>query len=531
VRAKVVVAALIVALVGVIGVGSQPGAGAASSSSGGSDTCTAKRVGGTMTVGAFSMQPTLDPGSRNILGAGGSQIFANVYDTLLRYDTKTNEITPGVATGITHNKTLTQYTLKLRPGLKFGNGDPFDANAVATAQNRYITKGSFTGFQPYIASIVAVDPTTVQYNLKLPWTVLPIQLGLMFGMIANQNVVDKLGAGFGSAVSAGAGVGPYEVTTFAPPGQVVLKAKSDYWGGPVCIQQITLTTVTNSQQGIDSFKTGQYQTTIVRDAAALKSYLDSKPTSGTVSQTLVVGAAMIIINTTATAAHLDDVRVRQAIQYANDVNVINQRAFQGALIAHTSLVPKGLGVVGATKGPAYDPKRATKLLNEVKSETGWDGSIDLTCAQGTSADQGIALAALLNNVGFKVNLDTTLPVTPWVTKVQINRDYQLGCSGFQAFNGDYWSAFYPRTFSTPTNYSNWHNADWDAAMADLAAADVGTPGYQKAIDKIQQLQTQLVPQVFDGSYPEATLISSSLHGVVMTRGDTALYGQAFLANK
>jgi peptide/nickel transport system substrate-binding protein len=488
--------------------------------------CTQSRVGGSVTFGQLSIQPTLDPGTRNVSGSGGATVFSALYDTLLRLDPATGEVQPWLATGITHNQALTQYTLKLRPGVKFGDGNAFDAAAVVAAQTRYLTKGNFTGYASYIKSITAVDSMTVQYDLPAPWTELPLQLTQVFGMIADPAVVDRLGTGFATALNAGAGVGPYEVTTFNPPSQVVMKAKTDYWGGPVCIQQITFTTPASTSQGLDSFLTGQYDLNLLRDPVQFKRYEDTTPKVGTTTKTLVVGAVDLWMNTTATAAHLDDVRVRQAVQYANDFNTVNQRAYQGTLIAHSALVPRQLGLLDPTTGVAFDPAKATKLLNEVKSSTGWDGSIDLVCAS-TSADAGIAIAALLNSVGFKVNLDTSLAVTPWVTKVQVNRDYQLSCGGLQVFNGDYWQAYYARTFA-PVNYTNFNNPQWNAAMAEVAAAPLASAAYQTAINKVQKLHDQLAPEIIQGSFYQGTLMQKNVQGMTFTFGDIALFGKAYL---
>jgi peptide/nickel transport system substrate-binding protein len=522
----VVVVAVVMSVAGI----SAAGGSVRSASSGTQgDVCTAKRVGGTVTFGQFSMPPSADPGSRNFGGAGGTDIYSALYDTLLRLNTKTSEVTPYLAQSFTHNPGYTQFTLKLRPGIKFGNGDAFDAAAVVGAQTRYLAGSAFSGFAPYISSIVAVDPLTVQYNLAVPWAELANQLSQTFGMIADPAVANRLGAAFGSTVNTGAGVGPYDLVTFNPPTSIVLKAKTNYWQGPVCIQEIDNTTIASSQQGIDSFNTGQYQLTYMRDPTLFKQYTATKPRVGQYVSTLNVGAVDIQINTQAKAAHLDDVRVRQAIEYANDVNTINQRAYGGNLVAHTNLVPKELGVLKPTQGPKYDPAKATKLLNQVESETGWDGSIRLLCAQ-TSADMGVALAAVLNNVGFKVNLDTTLATTAFTTRTNVLHDYDIACGGLQVLDADYWDALYVRTFAT-VNQSQLNNPDWNAAMAELAATPIGTPAYQAAINKAQALQIELAPLLVVGSFPEATLMQNTVHGVDFTTHQIALWGKAYLATK
>jgi peptide/nickel transport system substrate-binding protein len=525
-RVVVLVAAFVV-LGSMLGPG---GAGSASAASSKADFCTKNRVGGTLNFGQFSMPPSVDPGFRSVGGSGGTHILTALYDTLMRVDAKTGKAEPYLAASLTHNPGFTQYTMKLRPGIKFGNGNPFNAAAVVAAQTRYLSPGFiFNGYTAYIASIVAVDDLTVQYNLKTPWAEIESQLGQTFGMIADQSVQSRLGTAFGTTVNTGAGVGPYELTTFSPPTNVVLKAKTNYWQGPVCIQEIDNTTVTSAQQSLDSFNTGQYDMTHLRSEVLYNTYTQTKPRVGKYQPFLVVGSRILLINTLSKSAHLDDPRVRQALMYGSDINTINQRAFQGALTAHSAIVPKELGIVSPTKGPAYDAAKATKLLSDVKAATGWDGSIRLTCAN-VSADFGIAYAAVLNNLGFKVTLDTTLPVTPFVAVTQITHDYDIACGGLQVQGGDYWEPLYRVTFA-PINYAQFNNPDWNAAMAQLGAAPGGSPAYDTAMTKVQSLMTELAPFIMVGSFNEAVLMQNKVHGIEFTGPGLSLFGRAYLANK
>jgi peptide/nickel transport system substrate-binding protein len=508
------------------------GAGAASAKkSSKADVCTAARVGGTMNFGQFSIGSSLDPAFRQSGGAGGIGVLSGMYDELMKSDPETGEVTPYLAQSLTHNANYTSFVLKLRSGVKFGDGNTFDAAAVAGALNRYISPGNiFNAYAQYFTSIVATDPLTVTFTMSTPWAELATQLSTTFGMIADPAAVAKYGAAFGSTPNSGAGAGPYEVTTFTPPGSVVMKAKTNYWQGPVCIDTINNTTVTNSQQGYDSFVTGQYDMAYIRDATVFKTYQTTKPKVGHDQPVLQVGGSDIWVNTVSKTAHLDDVRVRQAIQYANDVNAVNQRAFGGNLIAHSSIVPKELGIDAPTKAPKYDPAAATKLLNTVKTETGWDGSIRLLCSSNT-VDFGIAFAALLTNVGFKVALDTTLGVTPFTLKVQVNHDYDIACGGFQMAGGDFFDAAFVRVGPAANSYGGYVNADYSAAVKELLGNPIGTPGYDKALAKIQANWTDQVPHLTVGSFYEDALMQNTVHGVAFSAKGIPLYGKAYLAKK
>jgi peptide/nickel transport system substrate-binding protein len=246
---------------------------------------------------------------------------------------------------------------------------------------------------------------------------------------------------------------------------------------------------------------------------------------------LVVGTSQVWINTGSTGAHLDDVRVRQAIQAAIDVDTLNQRALGGAAIGSTSLVPKQLGLLKATKGPKYDPAQATKLLDEVKAQTGWDGSMGMICTNSTLGQNlGIAYQAMLNNVGFKINLDTSLTVSAFVQRANGQHNYDIACGGLQVNSGDYWTALYSKT-SAPGNPMQFSNPEWSAALAQLAGAAIGTPAYQTAIEKVQALSNKYVPGLPTISYPEVVLMQSAVHGVEFTYTNIALFDKAWLSQK
>jgi peptide/nickel transport system substrate-binding protein len=490
--------------------------------------CTAKRAGGSVTFGQFSIGTSVDPAFRSVGGAGGTAILTGLYDTLLRLNPGTGKVEPYLAKSFTINPARTQVVLKLRPGIKFGDGNAFDAAAVVAAQQRYIAPGNaLAGFATFISSIVAVDPMTVQYNLSQPWTPLLSQLGATFGMIADPAVQAKLGTAFGSTPNTGAGVGPYELSAFSPPTNVVLKAKQNYWQGPVCIDTITSTTESTSQQGLDSFKTGQYQIAYLRDSPLYQQYITTKPRVGQIQSEFNVQGVTIYINSQSKTAHLDDVRVRQALQMGMDANSVNQRGYSGTLTATTALVPKGLAAVKPTKAPKFDVEGAKKLIDQVKTETGWDGSMRLLCAN-TNVDGCTALSAVITNIGLKLTVDSTLPVTPYTLKVQVNHDYDIALGGIQVFNGDFYDGFYRITIA-PNNYGLFSDPQWTDAWNAVNQELLGTQGYSDAIAKVAEVQAKLVPTVNIGSFYEAVLYQNNVKGLVFTAKNIILWGKAYLA--
>jgi peptide/nickel transport system substrate-binding protein len=238
------------------------------------------------------------------------------------------------------------------------------------------------------------------------------------------------------------------------------------------------------------------------------------------------------MNLQAKAAHMDDPRVRQALSLAVDAQQISQRGFGGALIVHRSLSPKEDSVNGATKPPPFNPTKAAQLVTQVKQETGWDGSIRLLCASPGSTDFGIALAAQWTAAGFKVNLDTTLPVTPFTVKVGVAHDFDTACGANQIAGGDVFDGLFVRVGPAPTSYTGWvagSNAAYDAAIKTLLSNPIGTAGYKKGMDMVQAVFTKDVPNIPIGSFYEDALMQNKVQGVEFSAKGIALFGKAYLA--
>jgi ABC-type transport system substrate-binding protein len=118
-----------------------------------------------------------------------------VYDTLFSTSADGKTWLPNLALSATPNKTYTSWTIKLRSGVTFHNGDAFDAdNVVANynAQKANLTVG--LAIQPLIAGVTKVDSTTVVYNTKMPWTVFPFQLSeQQIAFMAHSSCLDSAG--------------------------------------------------------------------------------------------------------------------------------------------------------------------------------------------------------------------------------------------------------------------------------------------------------------------------------------------------
>jgi peptide/nickel transport system substrate-binding protein len=295
----------------------------------------------------------------------------------------------------------------------------------------------------------------------------------------------------------------------------------------VCVKTIHFVVPSGGQQALDSFNSGQYQAAYMRDPVVMQKWATEKPRVGNAVRMLVVGASNIYINTASKSAHLDDERVRQAIDIGIDRNAISQRGYQGTLTVHSSLAPKGNGIVAPTTGPKYDLTKARKLLSQVKSDTGWDGTLRVLGTQ-SSVDPTIALAAVLNQIGFKTTTDTSKSIPAYITDI-IGGNYDVALGGFQGVNGDYWGSIFTRSTSQPLNFAHLNDPTWTAAVDELLTTPVGSKAYDKVLAKVQTVHDKIVPDSMIGSYDEVTLVQNKLKGLQYTYSLIPLFGKMYLA--
>src|ERR1700687_4031978 len=172
-------------------------------------------------------------------------VFAALCDKLFDIDEKSN-IVPQLALGSETSADGKTVTLKLRPGVKFHDGEPFNAEAAKYSLERHLNmKGSFR--KPELAavdSIEAVDPLTVKLNLKQPFSPLLAQLTDRAGMMVSPKAAEAAGDQFAlQPVCAG----PYRVVERVPQDRIVVEKFADYWNKDhVLIDKITYLPIVDS---------------------------------------------------------------------------------------------------------------------------------------------------------------------------------------------------------------------------------------------------------------------------------------------
>lgn len=289
-------------------------------------------------LGTTAQPRTIDPADSYEIA--GLNIIYNVTESLYTYEIGTTEITPLLATALpTISEDGLTYTIPLREGVKFHDGETFNAEAMKFSLERFIQNKGKPSFLlgDIVDSIEATGEYELTIKLKQPFAAFPSLLAFA-GASAVSPKAYKIGEGSFNPNTL-IGTGPYKLAAFNSD-TIKLDRHDDYWGDKpknagVDIQIFN----SNAANLFNAFRTGAvdiaYQslepeqiTTLLTDDAAGK--LQAIEAEGTAVNFMVLNR---------NAAPLDQLAVRQAIAALLDRNLINERVLNGQADPLYSLIP------------------------------------------------------------------------------------------------------------------------------------------------------------------------------------------------
>jgi peptide/nickel transport system substrate-binding protein len=261
----------------------------------------------------------------------GRLVFAAVCDKLFDV-TPELKIVPQLATGHEWAPDQRSIVIKLRPGVKFHDGEPFNAEAVKFNIERHInTPGSFR--KPEIGQISSVDvinDTTVRLNLSQPLVPLLAALTDRAGMMVSPKAARALGDKFGTSPVC---AGPYRFVERVAQGKMVFERFPDYWDkGNIHIDRVEFVPILDSTARLASLRSGDLhmiERASPTDLPEIRG--DSRLKVAGVPE---LGYQMIPLNVAngPKSKTLADVRVRQAIDLAIDRETLIKTVFNNEYI-------------------------------------------------------------------------------------------------------------------------------------------------------------------------------------------------------
>ena len=520
------------------------------------DTSAAEKGDGepvSITVGVGQQFTTLDPGlsTETVNRFALAHMYAGLYKKL-----EDGSVVPDLAAGEPEvSEDGLTYTIKLKDGLVWSDGEPITAHDFVFGINRNLTYGAENGFvtdkmvrylegaEEYLADtevdletfsfagVEALDDTTVVYHLKTPCAFFT---GLLCGGGFLPLREDVAEAGFSEwAVEPGYPVtGTYVLDYCNENEKVVLtKNESFYDAENVTVDEITFQVMPDMDAQAAAFKTGDLDAALAISASIVSTYENQNELWNRPQQSVY----SIDLNSGEKGPEaLKDVNVRRALAISINrdeiVKAINAGDFYTPLYGYVPHGMKGAEGDFREEGDAkqlyqqYDPEKAKELLKEA----GYDESDPLTLKYKYSnnsihADVAQMLEQMWKAVGINVELDV---VESGVFYDQIDQgDFDMSRYGLMCTND-------------PSEFLN----QWTQAMQPVAAVaddtyDQMMTDVTKIVDrteymnKLHEIETYLVEEqvyvipLFD--FNEPALKKENLKGVYMTPGDVPIYSYGY----
>ncbi len=318
----------------------------------------AQKQGGSITVGQELDIPGFDPLKVGVFDTSAETAAAAIFDTLVALDDKGQPV-PKLSTSWTHSDDYKTWTFKLRSGVKFQDGTPFNAQAVKENFDRQkdpANKCRCAFYIAFIHDVQAPDESTVVYNLNDPSVNLPALLTIQ----SSNNVVQSPTAWKTKGDDYNrnpVGTGPYILKSWTAGDRMVLERNPDYWNkGHPHLDRIILKPLPDAQSRFASLQSGEAD--IVWDDEydadnIQKAQKDPKLAVHTYGGS---GAQVYAFNTK--VAPFDDVRVRQALVMAIDRKKMSQAITNG--LARPASNPYGDGSWVKCKDDGALPEDAEK---------------------------------------------------------------------------------------------------------------------------------------------------------------------------
>src|SRR6476620_2910716 len=416
----------------------------------------------TLRIGIAEDPDILDPSiGRTYVGR---IVFSAFCDKLFDIDEKLN-IVPQLALSYETSADGKEMTIKLRPNVKFHDGEPLDAEAAKFSIERHMTLP--TSFRKSelasVDHVEVVDPLTIKLVLKTPYSPLIAQLTDRSGMMVSPKAAKEAGDKFGlHPVCAG----PYKFVERVQQDRIVFEKFADYWDKDnIHSDRIVYLPLVDATVRLANLKSGGLdliERVLATDIKAVQS--DPKLKLSSAIELGYQGVTINIGKDKAKGPLSQSAKVRQALDLSIDREAINQVVFNGEFKPGNQWINPDHPYYQKTFPiKPRDVAKAKALLKEAGVTP--PVSVDFMVPKGAETE---AVAQVIQSMASETGFDMKIRVTEFATSLKQAeageyQAYMLAWSGRIDPDGNSYVFLHK---DAPQNYSAWANAEADKALDD-----------------------------------------------------------------
>src|SRR5215831_4870543 len=444
-------------------------------------------TGGTLNVGLPSDAKTMDP--IYSVQFTERQVLYLIFNTLVRFGPDFS-IHPALAESWKIADGGKRVTFKLRQGVQFHDGTPFDAAAVKWNIDRRLDPAAASPqreqLAPLIAAVNVIDGHTVAFVLKAPYAGLLSLLGERPGFMLSPAAGEKLGKDF---TNAPVGTGPFIFKEWVRGSHITLERNARYWEtGKPHLDRIVFRDISGAVVGVQRLVTGEV------DFVADLSPQDVKQLQG---RSGIALAPITVGRWYALQWHVfkepfNNEKLRQAIAHGIDRKRINDIVMDGKGTLSDGPTPPGLWWFDPQiKSYDYDPQKAKALLQEAGYGQGFEYT--LSTPQVTAMSQINQLVQeQLEAVGIRLKLEPVAQ-SEWYAKL-VRRETNFSPNRWTQRpdpDGLLYILFHSKGYANTTGYKN---ARVDALL-EQARQSFDEVEHKKLYSEVQVISAREVPML------------------------------------
>ncbi|MBS4025638.1 MAG: peptide ABC transporter substrate-binding protein [Clostridia bacterium] len=395
----------------------------------------AEREGGIFRFQLANDPSSLDPARFDFQDSSSRQLMYLLYDGLVDFHSQTMEVIPSLSSNWQISEDGKTYRFYLQEGIKFHNGKEVTAEVFKESWERLLSPGkkyanSFllqgivgakdlqAGKAEEAKGIKVIAPYTLQVELEEPNSAFLSILGHPATFPVDLSVAEKAGDKYGSDKALVVGTGPFRIVEWQRNKQLTLEQNPGYFGHISYIERLEMPIVKDSEEALIMLEAGKLH--FIQEIPAGKmSYVDNNPELAD----LIVKEPFLATYYYAfnlTEPPFDNVKIRQALNYAINRELIIEYLWEGLGEPLGGIVPVGFNQYGYPKnGYTYNLAVAKKLLEDTGHPLGF-GIPDVVLTYNSSAGHR-AIARAVQQQLAQIGIKAILEEVSWeelLTKMQ-----------------------------------------------------------------------------------------------------------------
>ena len=420
---------------------------------------TGAHAAGTLNVAIHQDPGNWDPIATFLVswGAVGSQVFDGL---IMR--TPDMKLVPGLATKWEFLDNNTKLRFTLREGVKFHNGEPFNADAVKFTFDRLLgdegKKGPQQSNYNAIEKVVVVNANTVDFLLKNPDPVLLTKLAGYGAMIVPPKYITEKGSTYFGANPVG--TGPFKFVDYKPKVSLSFERNASYWGGAPKLDNLVYRFITEPATQAAELQAGRID---VANQIPL-AMIDTLKKDSKLAVQSMDGPVALAMRYNTQRGIMKNKEVRKALTMAVDRDAI----IKSILLGHAKPIASFQGALSFGNDPAlkplpFNPAQAKAMLAKAGVKPGTQIQIDFRGSDSNFREVAQAVASYLQGVGIVASLK------PYDTNVLLNDIIPAGKTG-EMWQNQWggWTFDYDNTaYSMYYTKQRWNPYDDDAKLNAL----------------------------------------------------------------